>query len=104
MYSLAHAGGVTARHGTSWTSEKGAMRISTRVDEAAEDCVPRMLLPRQKLLVPLDTDSKRMVRHFDRLNDAVARVCSRLDAAPNLGNRLTMEAVHEEGGCAYDRP
>ena len=81
----------------------GGKRTSTGVYEAAEDCVARMLLPRQKLLVPLEPDSEGMVRRLDRLNGAVARVCSGLDAAANLGNRLTMEAVYEEGGCADDR-
>ena len=81
---------------------EGGEQISTGAYEGAEDCVARV--PRQKLLVPLEPDGEGMAGHFDRLNGAVARMCSGLDAAPNLGNRLTMEAVHEEGRRAYDRP
>ncbi len=62
------------------------MRTSTGAYEAAEDCVARMLLPRQKFLVPLESDSEGMARHFDRLNGAVARVGSGLDAATNDGS------------------
>src|SRR5579859_49404 len=63
-----------------------------------------MLLPCQELLVPLESDGEGMAGQLDRLDGAVARVRNGLDATANFGNRLTMEAVHEKGRCAYDRP
>lgn len=72
-----------------------SMAMRRRLDKRIEHALHAMA-PREKLRVPLHSDHEALVAHLYGLNQAVGRICYRINTRGKIANPLMMHRIYHD--------